>query len=55
VKPPSVRAAASTWIGSFQSRGRIVGDSASPAADLTLVTSDERLLGSRRIATLANR
>jgi PIN domain nuclease of toxin-antitoxin system len=23
--------------------------------DLTLVTSDERLLGSRRIATLANR
>ena len=27
----STRTAASTWIGSFQSRGRIVGDILSPA------------------------
>jgi prevent-host-death family protein len=33
VVPPSARAMASTWIGSFQSRGRIVGDIVSPAAD----------------------
>ena len=26
VVPPSTRTAASTWIGSFQSRGRVVGD-----------------------------
>ena len=33
VVPPSTRTAASTWIGSFQCRGRIVGDIVSPAAD----------------------
>ena len=33
VVPPSARAAASTWIGSFQSRGRIVGDVVAPAAE----------------------
>ncbi len=33
VVPPSARAAASTWIGSFQSHGRIVGDIVSPAAE----------------------
>ena len=33
VVPPSGRAPASTWIGSFQSRGRIVGDIVSPASE----------------------
>jgi len=33
VVPPSSRAKASTWIGSFQSRGRIVGDIVSPASE----------------------
>ena len=33
VVPPSGRARAHTWVGSFQSRGRILGDIVSPAAD----------------------
>ncbi len=33
IVPPSGRGRAQTWIGSFQSRGRIVGDIVSPAAD----------------------
>jgi prevent-host-death family protein len=33
VVPPSPRASASNWIGSFQSRGRILGDIVSPAAE----------------------
>jgi prevent-host-death family protein len=33
VVPPSGRAHAQAWIGSFQSRGRIVGDIVSPAVD----------------------
>jgi len=33
VVPPSSRAKAQAWIGSFQSRGRIKGDIVSPAAE----------------------
>jgi prevent-host-death family protein len=33
VVPPSGRAKAATWIGAFQSRGRIVGDIVSPATE----------------------
>ena len=33
IVPPSGRARAQAWIGSFQPRGRIVGDIVSPAAD----------------------
>jgi prevent-host-death family protein len=33
VVPPSRHARAASWIGSFQSRGRVVGDIVSPAAD----------------------
>jgi len=33
VVPPSGRARADAWIGSFQSRGRIVGDIVSPVVD----------------------
>jgi len=33
VVPPSGRAKAQAWIGSFQSRGRIEGDIVSPAAE----------------------
>jgi antitoxin (DNA-binding transcriptional repressor) of toxin-antitoxin stability system len=32
VVPTSSRAKAATWIGSFESRGRIVGDIVSPAS-----------------------
>ena len=33
VVPPSGRAKAATWIGAFQSRGRIVGDIVAPASE----------------------
>jgi prevent-host-death family protein len=33
IVPPSGRARTQSWIGSFASRGRIVGDILSPAAD----------------------
>jgi prevent-host-death family protein len=33
VVPPSGRARADAWIGSFQSRGRVVGDIVSPVMD----------------------
>ena len=33
IVPPSGRAAGAGWVGSFQSRGRIVGDVVSPATD----------------------
>ena len=33
VVPPSSRAKAQAWIGSFQSRGRILGDIVSPVAE----------------------
>jgi prevent-host-death family protein len=33
VVPPSGRARADAWIGSFQSRGRVVGDIVSPVVD----------------------
>jgi len=33
IVPPSRRATGMGWIGSFQSRGRIIGDIVSPAAD----------------------
>ena len=33
VVPPSGRATAHAWIGSFQSRGRVLGDIVSPATD----------------------
>ena len=33
VVPPSSRARATTWIGSFESRGRIVGDIVAPASE----------------------
>ncbi len=33
VVPPSGRAKARDWIGSFQSRGRVTGDILSPATD----------------------
>jgi len=33
VVPPSGRARAQAWIGSFESRGRVVGDIVSPATE----------------------
>ena len=33
VVPPTTRALAHSWVGSFRSRGRIEGDVVSPAAD----------------------
>lgn len=33
VGPPSTRSLARTWIGAFESRGRVVGDIVSPAVD----------------------
>ena len=33
IVPPSARANAHAWIGSFQSRGRVLGDVVAPAAD----------------------
>jgi prevent-host-death family protein len=42
VVPPSGRAQAHAWIGSFQSRGRIVGDIVSPVVD----EKDWEVLGS---------
>jgi prevent-host-death family protein len=33
IVPPSSRTKGHAWIGSFQSRGRILGDIVSPAAD----------------------
>ena len=33
IVPPSGRARGQAWIGSFRSRGRVVGDIVSPAAD----------------------
>ena len=33
IVPPSGRARGQAWIGSFQTRGRVLGDIVSPAAD----------------------
>lgn len=42
ITPPSGRANAKAWIGSFQSRGRVLGDIVSPASD----EKDWEVLGS---------
>ncbi len=63
IVPPSIPPRSGQWLGIMKSTGRIKGDIVSPvlrereweALRLTLVTADERLIGGKGFAILANR